>query len=155
MRESTRGRYTELIDSGVGGEFSEGYMLDYMLDWEAGCAGLSVESFRKPFDYHLNVATDTVGESRPTRVDLVETFNYLVGLTVEHVSTVAGCRVVEGHDPAGDHVLVVWRDQEKTSNEELDELFRKQRINVRDREFDLIYVNGDNNLENLKRPDDT
>ena len=26
---------------------------------------------------------------------------------------------------------------------------------VRDMEFDLIYVNGDNNLENIRRPDET
>jgi adenine-specific DNA-methyltransferase len=29
------------------------------------------------------------------------------------------------------------------------------KFNPRDLEFDLIYVNGDNNLENLRRPDQT
>ncbi len=37
----------------------------------------------------------------------------------------------------------------------LDEWFRKQGYSSKDSEFDLIYVNGDNNLENLKAPDDT
>ena len=36
-----------------------------------------------------------------------------------------------------------------------DEFFRKQEFNPRDTEFDLIYVNADNNLENLKRADET
>jgi adenine-specific DNA-methyltransferase len=37
----------------------------------------------------------------------------------------------------------------------LDEWFTKQGYSSKDSEFDLIYVNGDNNLENLKAPDDT
>ena len=30
----------------------------------------------------------------------------------------------------------------------------RQKYSVRDSEFDLIYVNGDNNLENMRRPDE-
>jgi len=37
----------------------------------------------------------------------------------------------------------------------LDEWFTKQDYSTKDHEFQLIYVNGDNNLENLKAPDDT
>lgn len=37
----------------------------------------------------------------------------------------------------------------------LDEWFTRQGYSSKDSEFDLIYVNGDNNLENLKAPDDT
>jgi adenine-specific DNA-methyltransferase len=37
----------------------------------------------------------------------------------------------------------------------LDEWFTTQGYSAKDREFDLIYVNGGNNLENLKTPDDT
>ena len=37
----------------------------------------------------------------------------------------------------------------------LNELFARQSYSSKDSEFDLIYVNGDNNLENLKAPDDT
>jgi adenine-specific DNA-methyltransferase len=32
----------------------------------------------------------------------------------------------------------------------LDAWFRKQDYNTKDQEFDIIYVNGDNNLENLR-----
>ena len=51
--------------------------------------------------------------------------------------------------------MILWRNTEETDNETLDEWFRKQAYNSRDREFDLIYVNGDNNLENLRRPDES
>jgi adenine-specific DNA-methyltransferase len=37
----------------------------------------------------------------------------------------------------------------------LDEWFTRQGYSSKDSEFDLIYVNGGNNLENLKAPDDT
>jgi len=37
----------------------------------------------------------------------------------------------------------------------LDEWFTKQGYSAKDSEFDLIYVNGGNNLEHLKTPDDT
>jgi adenine-specific DNA-methyltransferase len=37
----------------------------------------------------------------------------------------------------------------------LDEWFTRQDYSTKDYESQLIYVNGDNNLENLKAPDDT
>jgi adenine-specific DNA-methyltransferase len=40
-------------------------------------------------------------------------------------------------------------------NDRLDDWFKKQGYNTRDQEFDIIYVNGDNNLENLRKADQT
>ncbi|OIO61821.1 MAG: hypothetical protein AUJ47_08845 [Candidatus Marinimicrobia bacterium CG1_02_48_14] len=54
-------------------------------------------------------------------------------------------------------VLVVWRkltDDIEQDNLMLDEWFQKNRINTRDFEFDTIYVNGSNNLPNLKLDDE-
>ena len=48
-----------------------------------------------------------------------------------------------------------WRNLDETDNDKLDEWFRKQGYSTRDLVFDLVYVNGDNNLENLRRPDQT
>ena len=152
---SEQGEYSALLKQGVDREFREGYLAGYMLDWETGAAGMTTSRFNHPFDSILHVAGDTIGERRPQTIDLVETFNYLVGLTVKSYYEVEGCRIVEGEDSAGDHVLTVWRDIDKTSNADLDQLFLKQRINIRDKEFDLIYVNGDNNLENIRREDET
>lgn len=54
-------------------------------------------------------------------------------------------------------MLIVWRkltgDLEK-DNLMLDEWFTANRISTRDFEFDTIYVNGSNNLPNLKRDDE-
>ena len=126
-----------------------------MLDWEAGTARISTERSFHPFNSILNVAGDTVGERKPVTVDLVKTFDCLIGLTVKSRYEVEGCCIVEGYDPPGDHVPMLWRDLEVTDNAALNELFLKQRINIRDREFDLLYVNGDNNLENIRVDDES
>ncbi len=139
-------------------EFREDYMLHYMLDVEAsGSASLlNIENFADPFNYQLNVATSvSVGETRPVTVDLVETFNYLLGLRVKQVDAIRGFRVVEGTNPEGEKAVIIWRNTREKSNDDLDQFFKKQRYNTRDRKFDIIYTNGDNNLENLKRADET
>ena len=46
------------------------------------------------------------------------------------------------------------QDNILTSNAALDAYFSKYRINPADREFDVIYINGDNNLENLRLDDE-
>jgi adenine-specific DNA-methyltransferase len=135
--------------------FSESYMLSYMLDSESQQALLNVAAFAHPFAYQLNIATGTVGESKPTNIDLVETFNYLIGLRVQTMQTLRGYKVITGLTPDGERTLIIWRDLSEKSNADLEEFFRKQDYNPRDMEFDLIYVNGDNNLENLRRSDET
>ena len=40
-------------------------------------------------------------------------------------------------------------------NNKLDRWFEKQKCNTREKEYDIYYVNGDNNLENLRREDQT
>jgi adenine-specific DNA-methyltransferase len=137
--------------------FKESYMLSYMLDVESrGSASLlNIDAFEDPFNYKLNIAAGSAGETKQVTVDLVETFNYLLGLTVRHIDHIRGFRVVQGTNPRGEKVLVIWRNPKEKSNTDLEEFFRKQEYNPRDLEFDLIYVNGDNNLENLRRPDET
>jgi adenine-specific DNA-methyltransferase len=142
----------------VHNEFREDYTLRYMLDVEArgSVSLLNVENFADPFNYQLNIATGaSVGETRPVAVDLVETFNYLLGLRVRRVETIRGFRVVSGTNPEGEKVLVIWRNTRERSNDDLDQFFRQQGYNTRGGEFDIIYTNGDNNLENLRRPDET
>ena len=138
-------------------EFREDYVLRYMLDVESRCSAslLSVDRFENPFNYKLNIATGSAGETTPTTVDLVETFNYLLGLHVKTIDGVRGVCVVTGTYPRGERFLVLWRNIKELDNNALDEWFRKQGYNTKDQEFDVIYVNGDNNLENLRKPDQT
>jgi len=136
-------------------DLREQYVLSYMLDVESRGSQslLNVESFRNPDQYKLRVERN--GETQLVNVDLVETFNWLLGLTVKHIDVIRGVRVVEGTNPDGDRTLVLWRNLDETDNDALDEWFKKQDYNTKDQEYDLIYVNGDNNLENLRRGDQT
>jgi adenine-specific DNA-methyltransferase len=52
--------------------------------------------------------------------------------------------VVEGTDPAGEEVLVVWRNTREKSNDDLDAFFESQ--GFAGRSFDRVYANGDNTL---------
>lgn len=102
------------------------------------------------FDTVLKPRIQKVVYSKDCTVDLVETFNYLIGLYVEQTETIRGFKVVRGKLRTGEKSLVIWRKTKEKANKDLDEFFKKQKYNTQDFEFDLIFVNGDNTLENLK-----
>jgi adenine-specific DNA-methyltransferase len=208
----------------------EDYMLHYFLDVETrgSQSVLNIDVFADPTAYTMNIKQSSMNNnSGPDhcslsidhcKVDLIETFNYLIGLRVQHTSVpqtfqatfkritdpelpedqhtklvvdgrirrvneqmkgsdncslstdhcIWWFRKVEGwvpRDPANpnpaeagrEKVLVVWRkltDDIEQDNLMLDEWFQKNRISTRDFEFDTIYVNGSNNLPNLKQDDE-
>ena len=80
--------------------------------------------------------------------DLVETFNYLIGLNVSSIYQKDGFMLVEGTNREEENILVIWRNTKEKSNSDLDEFLKKRRISTQDFEFKKIYVNGDNNLQN-------
>lgn len=160
----------------------EQYMLSYMLDVEsAGSTSLlNIAAFTDPFGYRMNIVRGN--ETKETVVDLVETFNWLLGIKVLRISQkeyraaefeadaegrlqikgrprtcAAGegwtFQEIEGMTLAGDKVLVIWRtltNNPEQDNLMLDSWFSKRNYSTLDFEFARIYVNGDNNLENLK-----
>ncbi|KEZ76602.1 site-specific DNA-methyltransferase [Salinisphaera hydrothermalis] len=174
----------------------EQYLLRYWLDVETrgSQSVLNIGAFTDPTAYKLKVKRPGSEETREVNVDLLETFNWLIGLTVETMAapqTVCAqfkrdddpdlpeenprrllldgrireaedgpwwFRTVTGTTPDGRKTLVIWRKltgEPEQDNLVLDEWFKKQGYSSKDSEFDLIYVNGDNNLENLRQPDDT
>lgn len=133
--------------------FKEGYMLNYMLDVEAKDSLLNLEWFVNPFNCYLNITKNN--ELQPAKVDLVETLNYLIGLVVEsYAKPKEGYVVVTGKNLAGEKILVVWRDCNQHNSTALNQFLEKSKYNPLDAEFDRIYVNGDNNVENLKTGDE-
>ena len=187
--------------------FKEDYMLHYLLDVETRGSQslLNIDAFADPTAYTLKVKKPGSDEYIVRNVDLMETFNYIIGLRVIHTAepqrftaqfkrvkdpeapkgqetklVLAGklrqiknqqskiknpdwwFRKIEGWVPADpsnpdnenrENVLIVWRNLSgnmEKDNAVLDEWFRKNRISTRDFEFDTIYVNGSNNLPNLR-----
>jgi adenine-specific DNA-methyltransferase len=124
------------------------YLLNYLLDVESRGSLLSVEDFRKPFDYTLNIAVDSAGAFEPRKIDLVETFNYLIGLRVKHIDMqpARGFVTVTGTLPGGETCLVLWRDCDVLDYEGVASLCDKLAINPADNEFDVVYINGDHNI---------
>lgn len=173
----------------------EQYILRYLLNVETRGSQslLNVQAFTDPTAYRLKVKRPGSDESRELNVDLLETFNWLLGLRVDHIAaprTFSAAfkrdddpdlpkdaprrllldgrlkedpdgpwwfRTVTGTSPDGRRALVIWRKLTGDPEQEnlvLDEWFTRQGYSAKDSEFDLIYVNGGNNLENLKTPDD-
>jgi len=129
-------------------EARDDYLLHYLLDVESRGSLLSVEDFKKPFDYTLNVAVDSAGAFEPRKIDLIETFNYLIGLRVKHIDMQIkrGFVTVTGTLPSNETCLVLWRDCEKLDYEGIAKLCDKLAINPADNEFDVVYINGDHNI---------
>lgn len=127
------------------------YLLHYMLDVESRGSLLSVEDFKKPFDYTLNVAVDSAGAFETRKVDLVETFNYLIGLRVKHIDAQPdrGFVTVTGILPSGEDCLVLWRDCDVLDYEGISQLCDKLAINPSDNEYDVVYINGDHNIPSV------
>lgn len=164
-------------ETGLLSLFGDDYLIRYMIDLETEGSLLNVAAFSNPFDYKMKITEKN--ESRLRKVDLCETFNYLIGLSVTRQSSVTyysaasdengayegavklipdnsgkyAFMQIEGTLPNGERALVIWRTIDgdvRKSNAALDAYFLKHRINPQDREYDVIFVNGDNNLENLR-----
>ena len=160
------------------------------VETEASQSLLNIQAFTDPTAYKLKVKRPGSDETREVNVDLLETFNWLIGLTVQHIAApqcfsakferdsegrlhIKGrikqekegpywFRTVTGTTPDGRKTLVIWRKRPggetpegvEQDNLVLDEWFTKQGYSSKDSEFGLIYVNGTNNLENLRTPED-
>lgn len=130
-------------------EFVESYLLQYMLQAETNSSLVKDEYFQHPFNVKLMITR--LNEQKPTHVDMVETFNYLIGLYVErmiwpldHVCIVFGW--LHGNDKP---TVVIWRDVDLINNEALKDLFSKHVIPVIGNKAFTIYVNGENTLQNM------
>ncbi len=185
----------------------EDYMLHYLLDTETRDSLLNIRDFANPFGgYQLNIKQPASEASVPTRVDLMETFHYLIGLRVQQYYTIQSYRAefrrsadpelpdngagqrtrlelaarpdlnddgpwrfrkIEGWIPANPltpndgrkkNVLIVWRTL--TGDLERDNLmldwYLGDTINLNEKrpEYDIIYVNGSNNLGADRRETD-
>lgn len=140
------------IELDFNGKAKEEYLLQYMLELESRDHLFNLEMFRKPFDYQLKVTENN--ELKTSKVDLVETFNYLIGLYVNKIQRVKDIKVVEGTTRSGIKTLVIWRDLETTTHDEVEKLLRRFYDSQRTKEFQQIYINGDHHLENFKSEGD-
>jgi adenine-specific DNA-methyltransferase len=124
------------------------YLMHYMLELESKDSLLNVKDFLKPFSYQMNITTDSAGAFERKNIDLVETFNYLIGMNVQEADyqLEKGYVHITGKLRTGEYTTVLWRDCDKIGYAELDQLLAKLKINPNDGEYQLIYINGDHNV---------
>lgn len=184
----------DLIDSSENSDLNaarQSYVMNYMLEVETrGSASLlNSKLFVDPTAYQLNVRSASGDETKAVHIDLLETFNYLLGLTVEHIAAPVyfdaeltqgefgrwqakvkrvtdvtkgkwWFRTVYGTNRNGQSVLVVWRNLPSVIKKDEKGLLKDnavldavliEKLNIRltasqDDEIDILYVNGDHNI---------
>jgi adenine-specific DNA-methyltransferase len=132
------------------------YLLNYMLEKESKGSLLSTDDFKKPFNYKMMISVDSAGAREEKNIDLVETFNYLIGLHVNSIESNVerGYVRIEGKLPSGERALVLWRDCEKIQYDDFTKFASRFDLFAKQKTFDVIYVNGDHNLPTAFTNDD-
>ena len=119
------------------GQFRTDYTLGYMLDTEAEASLLNMQWFDHPFDVKMKITKGT--ETTEQTVDLVETFNYLIGLEVDTMEwPEEGLCIVQGSMRQGGRTAVVWRDKDKVTEDSLKALLTGRKWDAK-----RIFLNGD------------
>ncbi len=127
---------------------AESYRLNYIarLPLEASASMLQTARLDHPFRYALEILTDDGAEART--VDLVETFNWLLGLDVQRVRRWQHAKrdylAVLGRDRASKRLLVVWRDTADL-DPKAERVFLEKQVAAltKDAPFDRMLINGD------------
>ncbi len=132
-------------------DFARDYVLRYMLEHETreSPSLLGLKAFEHPFDRKLRVTRDDASVESPA--DLVETFHWLLGMTVRRRSVDGPLRISRGTLPDGTTAVVVWRDPATVDAVALEQWFETKALPTLDG-VSVVFVNGDAQLERL-RPD--
>ncbi|MDE4007902.1 site-specific DNA-methyltransferase, partial [Glaesserella parasuis] len=161
-------RHSGLFDN-LSDDVQQDYLLHYMLNLESRGSLLNVSHFEKPFDYGLNISTTSAGAYEWQKVDLVETFNYLIGarlVSIDDQRVKRGYVAIDCQLPnqsGDDKTLIVWRDCEQWHYENLyaekefshnfqggkTTLFGKINFNPKNTDYAQVYINGDHTLETV------
>lgn len=156
---------------GLDGQVREDFLFSYLPDVETRGHLLNLDRFRDPWGCQLKIHDPHNGKSEARVIDLVETFNYLLGVTVREIRVQGtddkpdAFLTIEGENPDGEVILIIWRrleanpnveehnkiDWPVTDNGDLSAFADTNRgtargLNPADPEFHAIYINGDHTL---------
>jgi adenine-specific DNA-methyltransferase len=132
--------------------FKDDYLIKYFLEIETKDDPhlLNISMLKDPYNYRLKVNLSEVGEPKEMAVDVIETFNYLLGLRINKLMR----KEREGNiytfvlgEKEGKSVAVVWRVYSEGWTEED---YKKDRDFIEEvlKEFrpEIIYINGQHAL---------
>ncbi|AFL85354.1 adenine specific DNA methylase Mod [Belliella baltica DSM 15883] len=132
-------------------EFDQ-YIPKYFLEFETkGSQSLvNTAAMQDPWDYKLKV-WDGFTYDTEQAVDLVETFNYLIGLHMQKCITkeINGKKYqfVYGHNNANKNILVVWRSVKAWSLEDYKADAAALKEEFKAFAYDLLYINDQAHIE--------
>ena len=103
-----------------------------------------------PWDYQLK-AWDGFTYDTEQAVDLVETFNYLIGLHMQKCITMEIKRrkyqFVYGHNNSNKQILIVWRNVKGWDLAAFETDGKILREELKKWTYDILYVNGQAHIE--------
>jgi len=119
------------------------YFVKYMLEWETKGSKtfLNIDEMKDPFNYKLKIIENY--QQKIVNVDLVETFNYLLGLNVSRYEVLQenGRKYVFVFgEKDGKRIAVVWRSIKDIDFEKDKEIIENK---LKEFEADEIYINGE------------
>ncbi|MDK2795251.1 MAG: adenine-specific DNA-methyltransferase [Archaeoglobaceae archaeon] len=126
------------------------YFVKYMLEWETKNSStfLNIDKMEDPFSYKLKFIENY--QQKIVNVDLVETFNYLLGLKVDKYKVLyenGRKYVFVFGEKDGKRVSVVWRSIEDIDFEKDREIIEKT---IRESNPDEIYISGEALIKGFK-----
>lgn len=115
--------------------------IGYVMDMQSQQNWMHTDWMANPFDVKMQITRGN--EKTEQTIDVVETFNYLVGLNVEKLQwPEAGMQVVTGVTRKGKRTMVIWRNTTLITDEQV----KKYLDSVDYKSFKQIYLNGEATL---------
>ena len=126
------------------------YFVKYMLNWETKQSKtfLNIDELKDPFKYKLKIIENY--QQKIVNVDLIETFNYLLGLEIKAYKVLKDNErkyIFVFGEKEGKRITVVWRSIENIDFEKDKEVIEKH---IMDFNPDDVYINGDAVIKNFK-----
>ncbi|MBA2861826.1 site-specific DNA-methyltransferase [Methanococcus maripaludis] len=134
---------------------SKDYAIKYMLEFESrdNNVFLNLDNLDNPFNYILKIEQNN--EIKEQKIDLIETFNYIAGITVNKIyktnSDNVSYVVVSGKRN-GNSVIVIWRNKDDKFDPTADKDFVEN--NILTEQVDEIFMNGNSLVTNAKPLDE-
>lgn len=115
--------------------------IGYVMDMQSQQNWMHTDWMANPFGVKMQITHGN--EKTEQTIDVVETFNYLLGLNVEKMLWPAeGMQVVTGTTRRGKRTMIIWRNTAQVTDEEV-----KTFLNSVDcKPFKQIYINGETTL---------
>lgn len=132
-------------------EFDQ-YIPKYFLEFETkGSQSLvNTAAMQDPWDYKLKI-WDGFTYDTEQAIDLVETFNYLMGLHMQKCITKElngkKYQFIYGHNNSNKNILVVWRSVKDWSVEDFKADAATLKTELKAFEYDLLYINDQGHIE--------